>query len=190
MKPFVLTVMVSLMSVLVSIAVTAAAGYTPKYRVKVQADKHTDFSKLRTYSWMDSHPASIPAVDAQIVRAIERELATLGLTKVPSGTGDVVATYTSMTRTDVNTKSKPLAKDYRPEYSVADEPVKFERRVAGRIDHPPDQVSARTWGRGHGLGWQPRCVTILCRAVGDEHNLLEHRGGDVKVGLSADKTTS
>jgi hypothetical protein len=142
MKPFVLTVMVSLMSVLVSIAVTAAAGYTPKYRVKVQADKHTDFSKLRTYSWMDSHPASIPAVDAQIVRAIEGELAALGLTKVPSGTGDVVATYTSMTRTDVNTKSKPVAKDYRPEYSVATlvvsllEPETLKPLLQLRVDRP------------------------------------------------------
>jgi hypothetical protein len=111
--------MVSLMSVLVSIAVTAAAaGYTPKYRVKVQADKHTDFSKLRTYSWMDSHPAAIPAVDAEIVSAIERELKAVGMMKVPPGSGDVVATYASITRTDVNTKSKPIAKDFRPEYAV------------------------------------------------------------------------
>lgn len=119
MKPFVLTVMVSLMSVLVSIAISAAAaGYTPKYRVKVQAAKHTDFSKLRTYSWMDSHPASIPAVDAKIVSAIERELTARGMTKVPPGGADVVATYASSTRTDVNTSAKPLSKDYRPEYAV------------------------------------------------------------------------
>jgi hypothetical protein len=142
MKPFVLTVMLSLMSVLVSIAVTAAAGYAPKYRVKVQADKHTDFSKLRTYSWMDSHPASIPAVDAEIVRAIERQLGALGLTKVPLGVGDVVATYTSMTRTDVNTKSKPIAKDYRQEYSVATlvvsllEPDTLKPLLQLRVDRP------------------------------------------------------
>jgi hypothetical protein len=143
MKPFVLTVMVSLMSVLVSIAVTAAAaGFTPKYRVKVQANKHTDFSKLRTYAWMDSHPASIPAVDAQIVRAIEQELGALGLTRVPPGTGDVVATYTSITRTDVNTKSKPIAGDYRPEYSVATlvvsllEPDTLKPLLQLRVDRP------------------------------------------------------
>ena len=119
MKPFVLTVMVSLMSVLVSIAISAAAaGYAPKYRVKVQANKHTDFSKLRTYSWMDSHPASIPAVDTKIVSAIERELTALGMTKVPPGGADVVATYASSTRTDVNTSAKPVSKDYRPEYAV------------------------------------------------------------------------
>lgn len=119
MKTFILTVMVSLMSVLVSIAVTAAsAGYTPKYRVKVQSDKHTDFSTLRTYSWMGGHPASIAAIDEEIVTAIEYELSALGLQQVPSGTEDVVVTYASVTRTDVNTKAKPIAKDYRPEYAV------------------------------------------------------------------------
>ena len=119
MKTFVLTVMVSLMSVLVSIAVSAvAAGYTPKYRIKVQADKHTDFSSVRTYSWMESHPASIATIDAEIVSAIERELDQLGLRQVPAGGGDVVVTYASITRTDVNTKAKPISKDYRPQYAV------------------------------------------------------------------------
>lgn len=142
MKTLVLTVMVSLMSVLVSIAVTAAAGYTPKYRVKVQADKHTNFSTVRTYSWMDSHPASIPAIDAQIVSAIQRELGALGLTKVPLGAGDVVATYASITRTDVNTKSKPIAKDYRQEYTVATlvvsllEPETLKPLLELRADRP------------------------------------------------------
>ena len=119
MKAFILTMMVSVMSVLVSIAVTAAAaGYTPKYRVKVQADKHTDFSRLKTYSWMGGHPASIAAIDEEIVAAIDRELSALGMRQVPSEAGDVVVTYASVTRTDVNTKAKPVSKDYRPEYAV------------------------------------------------------------------------
>ena len=119
MKAFILTMMVSVMSVLVSIAVTAAAaGYTPKYRVKVQADKHTDFSRLKTYSWMGGHPASIAAIDEEIVAAIDRELSALGMRQMPSEAGDVVVTYASVTRTDVNTKAKPVSKDYRPEYAV------------------------------------------------------------------------
>ena len=144
MKTFVLTVMISLMSVLVSIAITAAtAGYTPKYRVKVQADKRTDFSKLRTYSWMGGHPASIATVDAEIVAAIERELLALGLVAVASGS-DVVVTYASMTRTDVNTKSKPIAKDYRPEYAVGTlvvsllDPVNLKPLLQLRTDRPVD----------------------------------------------------
>jgi hypothetical protein len=147
MKTVVLTVMVSLMSVLVSIAVSAAsAGYTPKYRVKVQADKHTDFSKVRTYSWMGGHPASIAALDAAIVAAIERELSALGMRRVPSGGGDVVVTYASVTRTDVNTKAKPISKDYRPEYDVGTlvvsllDPASLRPLLQLRVDRPVDRA--------------------------------------------------
>jgi hypothetical protein len=147
MKTFVLTVMVSLMSVLFSIAITAAsAGYTPKYRVKVQADKQTDFSKLRTYSWMGGHPASIAAVDEKIVAAIDIELRALGMRRVPLGTGDVVVTYASVTRTDVNTKAKPISKDYRPEYAVGTlvvsllDPVSLTPLLQMRIDRPVDRL--------------------------------------------------
>jgi hypothetical protein len=149
MKTFVLTVMVSLMSVLVSIAVSAvAAGYTPKYRVKVQADKHTDFSKLRTYSWMESHPASIAAIDAEIVSAIDRELGKLGL--IQERGGDVVVTYASVTRTDVNTSAKPLSKDYRPEYAVSTlvvsllDPVNLKPLLQLRADRPIERASLDT----------------------------------------------
>jgi hypothetical protein len=147
MKTVVLTVMVSLMSVLVSIAVSAAsAGYTPKYRVKVQADKHTDFSKVRTYSWMGGHPASIAALDAAIVAAIERELSGLGMRQVRSGGGDVVVTYASVTRTDVNTKAKPISKDYRPEYAVGTlvvsllDPASLRPLLQLRVDRPVDRA--------------------------------------------------
>jgi len=146
MKTFVLTVMVSLMSVLVSIAVTAAAGYTPKYRIKVQADKHTDFSSVRTYSWMEGHPASIREIDAEIVTAIERELDELGLKQMPQGRGDVVVTYASITRTDVNTKAKPISKDYRPEYTVGTlvvsllDPTSLKPLLQLRVDWPVDRV--------------------------------------------------
>jgi uncharacterized protein DUF4136 len=151
MKTVVLTVMVSLMSVLVSIAVAAAsAGYTPKYRVKVQADKHTDFSKMRTYSWMGGHPASIAALDAAIVEAIERELSALGIRQVPSGGGDVVVTYASVTRTDINTKAKPISKDYRPEYAVGTlvvsllDPATLRPLLQLRVDRPVDRAELDT----------------------------------------------
>jgi hypothetical protein len=147
MKTFVLTVMVSVMSVLVSIAVTAAsAGFTPKYRVKVQADKRTDFSKLKTYSWMAGHPASIAAVDAEIVASIERELSALGMEQAPSGIEDVVVTYSSVTRTDVNTKAKPIAKNLRPEYSVGTlvvsllDPISLSPLLQLRVDRPVDRA--------------------------------------------------
>jgi hypothetical protein len=148
MKAFILTVMVSVMSVLVSIAVTAASsGYTPKYRVKVQADKHTDFSTWRTYSWMGGHPASIPAIDEAIVASIEDELRALGMTQVPPGAGDVVVTYASVTRTDINTKAAPISKGYRPEYAVGTlvvsllDPASLKPLLQLRIDKPVDSTA-------------------------------------------------
>jgi hypothetical protein len=120
MKTFAVTVVLSLMSVLISIAIVAATTtYTPKYRVKVTADKRTDFSKIRSYTWQSSHPSAIKEIDEEVVAAVERQLAGVGLTKASAGTGDVVATYASLTRTDVNVRAKPLSKDYRPEYGVA-----------------------------------------------------------------------
>jgi Domain of unknown function (DUF4136) len=120
MKTFAVTVVLSLMSVLVSIAIAAATTtYTPKYKIKVVADKRTDFSKFRTYTWQESHPSAVKEIDEEMVAAVERQLAAVGLTKVPDGQGDVLATYASLTRTDVNVRAKPLSKDYRPEYPVA-----------------------------------------------------------------------
>ena len=120
MKTVAVTAVLSLMSVLVSIAVVAATTtYSPKYRVKITADKRTDFSKIRTYTWKESQPTAVKGLDEQIVAAVERELATVGVTKSASGSGDVIATYASLTRTDVNVRAKPLSKDYRPEYPVA-----------------------------------------------------------------------
>jgi Domain of unknown function (DUF4136) len=147
MKAFILTVTMSVMSMLLSIAVTAAsAGYTPKYRVKVQADKRIDFSRLRTYSWMAGHPASIAAVDAQIVASIERELGALGMSQVAPGAADVVVTYASVTRTDVNTKARPIAKGYRPEYAVVTlvvsllDPESLMPLLQLRVDRPVDRA--------------------------------------------------
>jgi hypothetical protein len=108
-----------IVSALLAVSMVAAtAGYTPKYRVTMSADKRTDFSRFKTYSWMDSHPAPVAATNARIVAAIERALRGRGLTKAARGAGDVVATYAALTRTDVQVKAKELSKDYRPEYAV------------------------------------------------------------------------
>src|SRR5258706_12928452 len=40
---------------LLAAGTAAAAGYTPKYRVTVWSEARTDFSKIRTYSWMQTH---------------------------------------------------------------------------------------------------------------------------------------
>ena len=84
------------------------------------------------------------AIDAQIVAAVERELGALGMTRVASGPGDVVATYASFTRTDVNVKAKPLNGTARPEYSVGVlvvsllDPESLQPLLKIRADKPVD----------------------------------------------------
>src|SRR6185295_5545896 len=83
------------------------AGQKPKYGVTVTAEKNVDFAKFTTYSWTQGQPSAVKAIDAQVKTAVDRELGALGMTKVTSGTGDVLAAYYSLSRTDVNLKEKP-----------------------------------------------------------------------------------
>ena len=88
------------------------------YGVKVMAAKAADLAKAKTYSWTVSQPSPDKTVDAQIVAAVDRQLSALGFTKVASGTSDVLATYASTRRTDVNLKGKANESGARPAYEV------------------------------------------------------------------------
>ena len=123
-------------------AATAAAE-TPDYGVSLKVAKKTELAKVKTYSWGASHAAIDKAVDTQIVTAIERELAGLGLTKVTQGSGDALVAYHTVVRRDVDTK-KQTAKDEVPGYLVG--VIGIEVRAAStkdlvfhvRIDKPID----------------------------------------------------
>jgi hypothetical protein len=78
------------------------AGVGPRKAAVIRLDKAVDFAKFQTYSYEKGQPAIRPDVDARIVSAIEGQLGELGLTKATSGPGDVIVTYYSVTRTDVN----------------------------------------------------------------------------------------
>jgi hypothetical protein len=83
-------------------------GWAQKPRVAVQkavlveVDKAVDFAKFRTYSYQAGQPANLKDVDTRIVTAIAAQLEGLGLTKSDSGPGDIIVTYGSVTRTDVD----------------------------------------------------------------------------------------
>jgi len=96
----------------------ASMAYTTKYRVKVTADPQTDFKKIKTYSWLESHITPNEDVERQIIAAINRELQVVGLKEADHGSADVVVTYEAYSRTDVNTSAKEIAKDVRPTYPV------------------------------------------------------------------------
>ncbi len=95
----------------------AAVASPTKYQVKVRFDKRTDFSKIRTYTWMAGWPAFDPSVDWQIEADVDSELAALGLTKLTAEPCDTVVTYAAIRRTDVDMKTKVSPdSDLRREY--------------------------------------------------------------------------
>lgn len=87
------------LGVLVAVLGVAQAPTPPKVMLQ---DKAVDFASFRTYTYEASHPAILKEVDARVLAAMERQLAALGLTKATTGPGDVVLTYHTVTRNDVD----------------------------------------------------------------------------------------
>jgi hypothetical protein len=129
-------------TLLCAVAVVAPSAYTTKYRVTVTADKQVNFSKLKTYSWLESHFVANAQIEGQIVSAINRELRDLGLTNAESGQADVIVTYAAYSRTDVQYKAKAVSKDVYPAYPVGIlvvsllEPTQFRRVLELRATTP------------------------------------------------------
>jgi len=85
----------------------AVLAQITKYGVTVTAEKNVDFSTFKTYSWTPGRGAFVPDIDAHIKAAIEREMGALGMTKVAPDSGDVLLTYQSLTRNDIDLKKDP-----------------------------------------------------------------------------------
>ena len=90
----------------VLVASQLVAAGQPKYGVKVQESKPAALAKAKTYVWTRGNPAFVKRTDALIVAAIDRELGTRGLTKLPSGQSDLEVKYASVSSTGVDLKSK------------------------------------------------------------------------------------
>jgi hypothetical protein len=82
----------------------ALAGQQTKYGTSVMTSKPAALAKAETYSWTVSHPSLDKAVHERIVSAVDRELQARGLRKVATGPSDLVVTYGSLTRTDIDLK--------------------------------------------------------------------------------------
>ena len=128
------------------------AGQQPKYGVTVRVSKAAALAKAKTYSWTASQPSPIKTIDAQIVAAVDRELGALGLTKVASGNSDLVTTYASVSRTDVDLKSEGVKTGQGRQFAVgtlvvdlrdpATRQPLFRVRVDKPIDAEPDKLEA------------------------------------------------
>jgi hypothetical protein len=132
--------------------VWVGAGQTPKYGAKATVEKNVDFAKFTTYSWTLGQPSVHRQTDQTIVAAIDRELSALGMKKVTSGPGDVLVSYASMTRTDVDLKGKPDASGARPESRVGTLIVSLLDRdnrqplLRIRVDQPMETDPAKLEG--------------------------------------------
>ena len=128
-----------------------ASGQQPKYGVSVMASNTARLEKVRTYAWAPSLPSPDPTIDQQITAAIDHELGAIGLKKVTPGPADVLATYRSLSRTDVDVKAKaPDGK--RPEYAVGVlvidllDPASRDALFSVRIDTPIDADRSKLEG--------------------------------------------
>ena len=130
--------------VVLAASIGAAAAQTTKYGVTVTPEKNVDYTKFHSYSWRRGQPSADKTIDAQIIAAIDRELATIGMKKIESGPSDVAVAYGSLTRTDVNLKAKPDAKGTLPQYPVGtlvvtmSDPASDRRLLRMRVDLPID----------------------------------------------------
>jgi len=124
----------------------------PKYGVTVQTSKPDALAKAKTYVWTRSNPALDKKVDALIVAAVDRELGARGFAKLPSGQSDVQVTYASVSRTDVDLKSKVPKGESPREFAVGtlivaltdpmNREVLFRVRMDTPIEKDPVQLEA------------------------------------------------
>jgi hypothetical protein len=129
----------------------APAGLQTKYRVSVKVSKPAALANAKTYTWTESHPSFNQGINAQIVAAVDRELQTQGLRKVATGPSDLVVTYASLSRTDVDVKSKAISGE-RTAYAVGTLIVElrdprthatlFQVRMDTPIDTDPQKLEA------------------------------------------------
>lgn len=102
-----------LLLVLSSLCVISAdvLAQRTKYGVTAEVANAPVLLKASTYAFVPGQPSYDKTLDALIISAIDREMTARGMKKVSSGPSDVVVTYLSVRRTDVDLKSKPSGND-------------------------------------------------------------------------------
>ena len=131
------------------VAALAATSQITQYKVTAKADKHTGFSKLKTYEWESGWIAPDRDVHAHLVAAITRELTALGFAEGLPGHADVTVAYYSLRRDDGDLSSKPTESEKLPTYPVGTlivmmrEPGTRRELFSARADAPIELEPAR-----------------------------------------------
>jgi len=139
---------IRLFLILSAVCAVQAGSLAQRTTYGVTADVTNEAALLKavTYNFVPGQPAYDKALDQLIIAAIDRELSARGVTKAPSGRSEIVVTYLSVRRTDVDLKSKPSPKDGTlREYpvgtlvvSISDPADRQKKLFNGRIDEPLD----------------------------------------------------
>jgi ABC-type molybdate transport system substrate-binding protein len=139
---------IQLLLILSTVCVAAGSLFAQRtnYGVTVDVSNAAALTKAERYTFVPGQPAYDKAVDQLIITAIDREMKARGVMNVASGPADIVVTYLSVRRTDVDLKAKPSGKDrLLPEYpvgtlvvSVSDAADRQKKLFNGRIDEPLD----------------------------------------------------
>jgi len=88
-----------------ALALAASCGAVPALAQTAQVlkqDKSIDVASFKTFSYQVGHAALLKEVDQRIQAGIEAQLVARGLQKAASGPGDLVYTYHSIQRQDVD----------------------------------------------------------------------------------------
>ena len=84
----------------------------------MKESKPAALAPVKTYTWTETRPSFDKAIDAQIRAAVDRELQARGLSKRATAPADLLVTYSSLSRTDVDLRSKEARGGGPPEFAV------------------------------------------------------------------------
>ena len=71
-------------------------------KVKIDYDKTADFSKFKTYAWVQGTPLFDPELDAYVRNSVADMLHHLGMTEAPVNAADILVTYHAAVDTDIS----------------------------------------------------------------------------------------
>jgi hypothetical protein len=71
-------------------------------KVKIDYDKTTDFSKFKTYAWVQGTPVMDPRLDTYIKKSLNDMFQHIGMTEASVSTADIVITYHAAVNTDLS----------------------------------------------------------------------------------------
>jgi hypothetical protein len=129
----------------IAAALATGAVAQKKYGATAKVEKNVDVAAMKSYKWTPGRPSTDKEIDGLIIAAVDRQLESVGMKAATAGQPDVLTTYYSVTRTDVDIKAKPDEKGMRPERTVGSlvvallDPSSRKPLVQLRVDQPVDR---------------------------------------------------